>query len=113
MGRDLDATHVGPFRQVGRGDVVPMAAAVPGEMDQSIVGACPEHARLVLRLHEGGEGGVPFGAAGVLGDGPPGSLQLAEIGPGQVRTDGFPTAATVEAAEKKVAAGIEHVGVVG
>ena len=113
VGRDLDATHVGPFRQVGRGDVVPMAAAVPGQMDQSIVGAYPEHARLVLRFHKGGESGVLFGAADVLGDGPPGSLQLAGVGPGQVRTDGLPAAASVEAAEKNVAAGIEHVGVMG
>ena len=54
-----------------------------------------------------------FGAAGIQSDWAAGGDQLAFVGAGQIRADGFPTAAFVTRAEDVVAGCIEYAGVVG
>src|SRR5690606_15754127 len=93
-------------------DVLPVLAAVAGDVDQAIVGAGPDRALLDRRLSDGEDGRVGLGAGVVLGDRPARGNHRLRVGAGEVRADRLPAMAAVLATEDDVAAMVEHVGIV-
>ena len=110
--RELDGGHGRPLGQLGRRDLLPIAAAVTGQVHQPVVGTGPEQPLPVRRLGEGEDGAVVLGAAGILGDRTAGRLLPALVVAGQVGADHLPARALVGGTEQHVAGDVEHVGVV-
>ena len=112
MRGELDGGDGRPLRQAGRGDLLPVGAAVAGEVDQPVVGAGPEQPLPVRGLDEGEDRAVVLGAGGVLGDRAAGRLLPALVVAGQVGADRLPARPFVRGAEHHVAGDVEHVGIV-
>ena len=110
--RGFDGADERPLRQVRRGHVAPASPPVAAQVHQAVVRPRPEHARLVGRFGEGGQGAVVLGPARVAGDGAAGGAELVRGRAGQVGAHRLPVLSLVDGAEQPVAAGVEHVRVV-
>ena len=71
MGRSLNARNGPPIGQIVNisSEVAPGFSIIPGEMHQTIVGACPEQALLSGRFSQGEDGAIELGGGVVAGDG--------------------------------------------
>ncbi len=64
----IDILHAAAGRQALGRHVGPGLAAIAGHVDQAVVGARPDHARLHRRFADGIDGGIDFLAGGIDGD---------------------------------------------
>ena len=87
-------------------------AVVARELNQAVVGSCPDDAFFFGRFRDGKNQIVKFDAGLVFGDGPAGILLLGFIVAGQVRADGLPGMTAVGGAEQILRGVVELVGIV-
>src|SRR5262249_10629517 len=87
----------------------PGLAAVARDVDEAVVGARPEEARLERGFGEGEDRRVVLGADVVPGDRAAGGLERLRIVVGEVGADRLPAHAAVGRAEEVVAGGVEGV----
>ena len=80
-------------------------------MQQAVIRASPDHARLVRRFRQRVDRGVVLGADGVAVDRPARRLQRLGVGAGQIRADLLPGLALVSRLEYLVAADVNRVAV--
>jgi hypothetical protein len=92
----LDLGHIPPWRQAGNGlgDIVPMAASVPGDMDKAIIRPGPDDIPVEGRLGDGEERAVKLDTRVVRGQAA-GRLLFALVVGRQVGADHSPGLARV------------------
>ncbi len=106
-GRGLDRLDRRPLGQALRRDVRPGGAAVARKVDQAVVGADPERARVERRLGDREDGVVDLDAGVVAGDRPARPLLLGLVVAGEVGAHGGPGGAAVGRAEEHLGAVVE------
>src|SRR5271166_6588737 len=111
--RSLDGVDLAPFRNIFGRDVLPMLAAILGQLHQAVIGANPDEALLQGRFDHGEDRVVIFNAGVVFGDGPARRTLLRFVVAGEIAANRFPTLSAVRCFEKHAAAGIERGWIVG
>ena len=109
----VDLVDHDPLRQPLGRDVLPALAAVAGDVDQAVVGAGPDHARLERRLGDVEDRVVVLDAGVVLGDRAARGALPRLVVARQVGRDHRPALAAVGALEQHLGGGVERARVVG
>src|SRR5581483_2282005 len=111
--RGFNQADAAPLRQILWSDVSPVLSAVARQLNQSVIGACPDQAARKRRLRDAEHGVVILGASIVDRDGATRGLLLAFVVAGEVGTDRFPMHASIGGLEDTFAPVIDSVGVMG
>src|ERR1022692_1810996 len=111
--RGLDGVDLHPFRHVFWRDVLPVLAAVLGDVHQAVIGAGPDQPRLHGRFRHGENYVVVFDTGVVLGDWSAGWPLLGFIVAREIARDHFPASAAVGGLEDVIAGAVQRVRIVG
>src|SRR5262245_13339549 len=109
-GRGFDAADRAPLGQAGDvlGDVVPGLAAVLRDVDQAVVAAGPQYARLLWRFRDGEDGAVDLDAGVVACDRSARPFLLRLIVARQIGADRGPGLAFVLGSEENISPVIDR-----
>src|ERR1051326_3569976 len=94
--------------QCFRRNVAPIPAAVFSQIDQSIVGTCPDHALRARRFCDGKDRSVKIGAAVVAGERTAGWSECRFVITCEVAADWRPAASFIGGLEENVCPGINR-----
>ena len=111
-GRRLDRVDAHEIGSVRGGDVVPVEASVPGDVDEPVVGAGPDHIGVVVRGRDREDGGVRLNPRLVLGDRAARRTDRHGVGPGEVGAELLPALPFSSGLPDLLRPRVEHLGVV-
>ena len=111
VGAVFHGGDLGEFRELGRGDVGPVGAAIAGDVHQTIVRPGPDHALLQPRRGERKHGGIGFHPSLIARDGTARWAQRSRIMRGQIRADLFPALTFIAALPDMLRGDIERAGI--
>ena len=114
VGRSIDRIDLNPLRHqaLWRCHVVPVLAAIARHVNQTIVGAGPNHTLLQRRFHHRKDRAVVLDAGVVFGDWAARWSLLRLVVARQIGTDNLPALSFIDRFEKHVASGVKRVGIV-
>ena len=111
--RGLHRVHAAAARQAARGDLVPVPAAVAGDIDRTVVGAGPDNPGLQGGLAQGVDRRVDLFTGDVAGNGRAGDHLFVSLKGGQIGGDGLPGDALIAGAMHILRGVVHGVGIVG